>query len=53
MGLRAELAALAREPTRHRLQRAARAARWAEKQLTGEAALIANALATELENDAN
>lgn len=52
IGLRLELHDAARDPTRHMLQRAARAARAAERQLTGREAMIANATATELEEAA-
>ena len=47
-----ELADVARDPTRHMLNRAARAARYAEHQVTGNLAMVANATATELEDDA-
>ena len=53
MALRVELFCLIIDPTRRRLQRAARAARSAERKLTGDAALIANAVATELEDVAS
>ena len=48
--LRAELVDLIHDPTRHRIERAAHAARQAERQCTGDEALIANAVATELED---
>ena len=51
--LQAELADFARDPTRHRLELAARAARWVEQHTSGTEAMIANAIATELEDAAS
>lgn len=50
--LRLELADFSRDPTRHMLQRCAKAARMAEHHLTGNAALLANTIATQLEDAA-
>jgi len=51
IGLGLELAGIARDPTRHMLMPAARAARYAKRVTTGDLAMIANAVATEIEND--
>ena len=51
-GLLEELHGLTTDPTRHRLQRCAKAARYAESVSTGEQKLIANAAAAELEDAA-
>lgn len=50
--LRIELADVANDPTRHMIARAAKAARFAERQSTGNLAMVANATATELEESA-
>lgn len=51
--LRMELADVARDPSRHMLMRAARAARYAERITAGRDQQIANAVATEIENAAS
>ena len=52
LGLRTELMDVARDPTRHMLRRAARAARYAEQHVAGVEKQIANAVATEIEDAA-
>ena len=52
LGLRTELVDVARDPTRHMLRRAARAARYAEKNVAGLEQQIANAVAAEIEEAA-
>ena len=51
--VRVELADVARDPTRHMLERAAKAARHAERCTSGRANAVANALAVELETMAS
>ena len=51
-GLRTELVDVARDPTRHMLRRAARAACYAEKNVAGLEQQIANAVAGEIEDAA-
>ena len=50
--VRLEFADVRREPSRHNLRCAARAARHAERSTTGDAATMASALATVLEEAA-
>jgi hypothetical protein len=52
IGLQLELADVERDPSRHMLRRAARAARMAKRQVTGVEAQIANATATGIEEAA-
>ena len=49
-GLRTELVDVARDPTRHMLRRAGRAARYAEQHVAGIEQQIANAVAAEIED---
>lgn len=51
IGLVLELRDARRDPTRHRLQRAAKAARMIEAATSGDAQRVANVTATEIEND--
>ncbi len=50
VGLVAELHDVRRDPTRHMLGRAAKAARMVEARLTGSQQMIANALAGQIED---